>query len=77
MKFSATITAACLLGDGASAFSFVPSALQIGAVKASASRSALPMVLQEPPAKTKKLQKIETLKINSDYLLKPLKKVRL
>jgi hypothetical protein len=36
--------------------------------------SALSMVLEKP--KEKKLQKIETLKIDSDHLIHPLKEVR-
>jgi hypothetical protein len=34
------------------------------------------MVLQADPATAKKLQKIEALKIKSDYLRHPLKEVR-
>jgi hypothetical protein len=38
------------------------------------SRSSLSMVLEKP--KTKKVAKIEVLKIESDYLTEPLKEVR-
>jgi hypothetical protein len=65
MKFSFTIAAALLICGATEAF--------VGPqVKRSA--SSLSMVLEMP--KQKKLQKIETLKIDSDYLRHPLAEVR-
>mmetsp|Transcript_17517 Transcript_17517/g.24946 ORF Transcript_17517/g.24946 Transcript_17517/m.24946 type:complete len:643 (-) Transcript_17517:1395-3323(-) len=52
----------------ASAFSFLPST-----TAGSSASTRLSMVLQADPATAKKLQKVEALKIKSDYLRHPLK----
>lgn len=66
MKYTAVIVAS--LASASQAFTFVqPRTL-------GESASSLSMVLEKP--KTKKLAKIETLKIDSDHLVKPLLVVR-
>lgn len=71
MKFTTSSTAAALLLIGG-AESFRPSALL--SAQQRSSRSQLSMVLEKPPP-TKKLAKIEQLKIDSDHLVHPLKEV--
>lgn len=68
MKFQ--LTALAVACAQVSAFSFVPSASNIGV--SSSSSTKLSMVLEKPKVE-KKLAKIEVLKTNSDHLIHPLK----
>ncbi|GFH56672.1 hypothetical protein CTEN210_13148 [Chaetoceros tenuissimus] len=68
MKFQ--LTALAVACAQVSAFSFVPSASNIGV--SSSSSTKLSMVLEKPKVE-KKLAKIEVLKSNSDHLIHPLK----
>jgi len=68
MKFQ--LTALAVACAQVSAFSFVPSASNIGV--SSSSSTKLSMVLEKPKVE-KKLSKIEVLKTNSDHLIHPLK----
>lgn len=72
MKFQ--LTALAVACAQVSAFSFVPSASNIGV--SSSSSTKLSMVLEKPKVE-KKLAKIEVLKTNSDHLIHPLKEVSL
>ena len=68
MKFPTAILALAALSGSASAF-------QPPIASRARADSSLSMVLEKP--KVKKLAKIETLKIDSDHLVHPLKEVRM
>lgn len=70
MKFVGALTALAAFSGSAAAFTAAPSF----ASKAR-SQSSLSMVLEKPKVE-KKLSKLENLKIESDYLIHPLKEVR-
>jgi len=70
MKLSVVVSTAFLLEKShTNGLSFLTPSIQ-----GKCRTSQLSMVLQNPPAETK-LQKIEQLKVNSDYLREPLKHV--
>jgi hypothetical protein len=54
---------------------FQPQLPLLGSFRSADTATSLRMVLQKPLA-TKKLAKIEVLKVDSDYLINPLKEVR-
>lgn len=67
MKFSCCIVALAALSGPAAAFVGSP-------FKVRSSSSSLSMVLEKPKEKT--ISKLEKLKVESDYLIHPLKEVR-
>ena len=75
MKYQFAALAMACTPMSASAF-LNPSSFGMTTSSSTSSSSSLNMVL-EAPKKVKKLAKIETLKVNSDHLIHPLKEVSL
>jgi len=74
MKLSSYILGVTALSTSATAFVGSPLVTGIKSKSSSSSSSSLSMVLEKPT--TKKIAKIEQLKVDSDYLIHPLKEVR-